>query len=80
MTSTVEMPRYQSHKKVWALQIKAVDGHKLSFENANYADVEKPSELFARYKPVAGDYLVVYDDGYESFSPREPFEAGYTAL
>jgi hypothetical protein len=30
-----------------------------------------------RYAPVAGDFWVVYDDGYESISPRAAFLAGY---
>lgn len=73
-----EMPRYQSHKQVWALKIASVDGLRLSFAEAGYAPIAVKPELFARYTPVPGDYYVVYDDGYKSLSPAKAFEEGYT--
>ncbi len=36
--------------------------------------------MTARYTPVAGDFWVVYEDGYQSISPRAAFEAGYVLL
>lgn len=39
-----------------------------------------PAQMFARYVPVAGDYYVVYEDGYASISPRQAFEQGYIEL
>ncbi len=36
--------------------------------------------MAARYQPKVGDYWVVYDDGYQSISPQEPFEAGYVPI
>lgn len=36
--------------------------------------------LWARYVPVVGDYLVVYDDGYFSLSPKKAFEDGYSRV
>lgn len=39
------------------------------------------SERFLeKHKPGVGGYFVRYADGYESFSPAETFEAGYTAI
>lgn len=83
----VEMPRYQSHKKVWALQIKSVIGGgpsdyhaKLTFSEQGYAPITVDSKMFARYTPVEGDYYVIYDDGYKSFSPKKAFEEGYRLL
>jgi hypothetical protein len=38
---------------------------------------DAPATMFARYMPKVGDYLVAYDDGYLSISPKQPFEAGY---
>lgn len=83
-----EMPRYQSHKKVWALQIKEVWGldiapvrARLVFMESGYAPLlVNASELFARYTPKVGDYYVVYDDGYKSISPQKAFEEGYTLV
>jgi len=43
-------------------------------------EVEHPidPEVFARSVPEKGDYLVRYEDGYISFSPKDVFEAGYS--
>lgn len=81
-----EMPRYQSHKKVWALKIatvtaNAVDRRLLvSFADEGFAPMDLASDIVMRYTPVPGDYYVVYDDGYKSISPAKAFEEGYTRL
>ena len=75
------MPQYQSHKKVWALQIDRVEGNVIHFVGKQYAPkTVDSSKLFHRYTPVHGDYLVTYDDGYESISPRKAFEEGYARI
>lgn len=84
------MPRYQSHKKVWALKIKevetterTVDGKYdcyLDFEDARYAPIAVGQEYHEKHTPVAGGYYVVYDGGYKSFSPADAFESGYTLI
>ena len=79
-TPSRAMPQYQSHKKVWALQIKDVRGHDLSFVDEGYAPIQVEPNMFVRYTPVPGDYYVVYDDGYTSISPQKAFEEGYTRL
>jgi len=82
----MEMPRYVSHKKVWALEIDAVgpqDGLapvRLSFRDKGYASIAVPCEMFTRYVPVPGDFYVQYEDGYKSFSPRKAFLEGYTPV
>lgn len=80
----IEMPRYVSHKKVWALEIDAVSetadaagARMLSFRDKGYAKMRAPLEMFSRYAPVPGDFYVVYADGYKSFSPRKAFIEGY---
>lgn len=80
MSTGAKMPRYQSIKKVWALQIHTKDGNTLHFVDERYAKKECDPALFSRYIPVPGDYYVVYEDGYESISPRKAFEEGYVAL
>lgn len=80
-----EMPRYQSHKRVYALEIKKMEplsaGHiMVSFCDEGYEQVPLPREMFARYEPFPGDFYVVYDDGYKSFSPRKAFLEGYTKV
>src|SRR5258708_7161230 len=75
-----ELPRYQSHKKVWALKIKDVTGCSITPADAGYAPFIVDHTMYARYTPVAGDYYVVYQDGYKSFSPAKAFEEGYTRI
>lgn len=87
---SIEMPRYRCHKIVWALKIAnvvprfveapAAGGASLIPVDSNYATIEVDDDFVTRHKPRAGGYLVVYEDGYQSFSPAEPFEAGYTRV
>lgn len=84
-----EMPKYVSHKEVWALKLDDVEFNE---EQDKYAI--KPSEgqgiapIFVekewgeRYKGTDDDkgYYVVYKDGYKSWSPTKAFEEGYTKL
>lgn len=83
---SIEMPKYRSHKTVWALQIAEglevlPDGScKLPFTNPRYAPQVVSKEVISRYIPLPGDYLVVYNDGYKSISPRAAFEDGYTLI
>jgi hypothetical protein len=84
------MPRYQCHKQVWALKIKEIEttertaegkyGVHLAFEDEGYAPIAVSQEYFEKHSPEVGGYYVVYDDGYKSFSPAGPFEAGYARL
>lgn len=39
-----------------------------------------PADFLQRHAPEIGGYLVVYEDGYVSFSPADVFEAGYHEL
>ena len=74
-----EMPRYRSHKIIHALEIKTVDGHRLSFVEP-FVDIDADPAMFSRYTPVPGDRYMVYPDGYKSFSPKRAFEDGYTRV
>lgn len=92
MTETVQaqMPRYQCHKQVWALKIKeveltetSVDGAfncYLDFEEERYAPRAVGQQFYEKHGPKSGGYFVVYDDGYESYSPAGAFESGYTLI
>jgi len=92
---SVEMPKYQSHKQVWALKIKAIvfdselaketnretDGSAtITPEEEGYAPFKVNHEYVRKHNPQVGGYYVVYKDGYKSFSPAEAFEEGYTKL
>lgn len=87
-----EMPRYQCHKKVWALKIAGIVPMRGTpdQENDGSAMITPVEDGFGRFgvdysymskhKPQVGGYYIVYEDGYESYSPAEAFEAGYTLI
>jgi hypothetical protein len=79
-TSGVErcLPRYKSHKDVWALKIAAIDGTEITPAEEGYAPFMVTDEYIAKHQPHVGGYYVVYQDGYKSFSPASAFEQGYT--
>lgn len=81
------MKTYQCHKQVKAAQIlRVVD----TSPQRNTVDVylkDSTCELmsvdrkvFDRHKPEPGDYLVEYDGGYLSVSPKQAFEDGYAQI
>ena len=84
-----EMPKYKSHKEVWALKIEKVidptepnnesDGSRLLlFVDKRYAPMRVKHEYVRKHNPQEGGYYVRYKDGYESWSPAEAFEEGYS--
>ena len=81
--TTLQFPRYRSHKIVRAAEIIAIepttamDRWKVA---TPYGVVVCEAKLFARGIAQPGDFLVVYDDGYLSWSPRDPLLGGYTAV
>lgn len=83
------MKTYQCHKRVKAARILSVPTLPpkdciikgillLSIDGPNHHIVT--AEWLEKHKPHVGGYLVVYQDGYESFLPAEVFEAGYTEV
>ncbi len=88
-----QMPQYQSHKKVWALKIKSIvrDGAAenveviygkatITPEEEGYAPVKVSAEYMDKHKPQVGGYYVLYEGGYESWSPAIEFEKGYSKI
>ena len=73
------LPVYLCHKRVQAAPIANVDGNHLTIRlpDGGLDVVEVSPLLFARYTPTPGDYLVIYEDGYQAISPKEVFEEGY---
>ena len=37
-------------------------------------------DMTVRYQPKVGDFWVIYDDGYQSLSPRDAFLGGYVPM
>lgn len=86
MPPTQQLPRYKSHKEVWALKIKKLEESLPSGdcmfhpEDGSFEPIFLPKEYMEKHKPEVGGYYVVYKDGYKSFSPAEAFEEGYTKV
>lgn len=85
-----ELAKWQSHKivkagKLLPVQITNDEGEGTStvmIEDVNGAPAKviMPTNAFARGTPQPGDYIVIYADGYRSWSPAQTFEEGYTRL
>jgi len=86
-----EMPKYKCHKIVHALKIKNIlyssnsssdfDGSAvITPEENDYAPFKVSNNYLHKHNPVVGGYFVVYEDGYQSFSPADAFESGYTLI
>jgi len=82
--SKIQLPRYKCHEEVTAAKIERIwfDGieSKILIElvGFRYATIELSQEFFNKHRPRPGGYFVQYDDGYQSFSPADAFESGYT--
>ena len=81
-----EMPKYRSHKEVWALKIAHIESREddgamlLMPEESGYAPFWVNHAYVRRHNPQVGGYYVVYADGYKSWSPAAAFESGYTLI
>jgi len=78
------MRRYRSHKVVEAGVIRELGSGRVLVSDSPHDHIDTtewidvPADIFARGTPSIGvDYLVRYEDGYVSWSPRAAFEAGY---
>ena len=90
MTEAQTLPKYKCHKIVQAVQIAAIsygsadhprDGTAVLTPYAEeYAPFAVSAAYVRKHVPQVGGYYVRYEDGYESFSPADVFEAGYTRL
>lgn len=78
------MQTYQCHKRVQAAKIVAIsvsqNGITLTYDDGHGETIYNDDKRIARYSPAVGDYLVEYEDGYQSFSPAKAFEDGYTLV
>lgn len=76
------LPRWRSHKVVQAARILEVRPLPLRFRLDVGDDFEQrwfqPKALSTTVAPEPGWWLVLYDDGYISFSPAKAFEEGYS--
>lgn len=85
--TAMEMPRYKSHKEVWALKIDALEVHEdksatIAPADEGYAPFTTKPGWAVKFEGNEDDrgYYVVYEGGYASWSPTEAFEGGYTSI
>lgn len=82
----VKLAAYQCHKVVRAAKIVEVAlSNRRDQKAAIWLDgrpemIPVPQAFIDKHNVKAGGYLVVYSDGYTSFSPADAFESGYTLL
>lgn len=72
---------FRSIKRVKAGEITEVVRSGCYVKTASGESVLLPYQdgMTVRYEPKVGDFWVIYDEGYQSISPRGPFVAGYVA-
>lgn len=80
-----QLADWKCHKIVKAGKILGVGsdgGFNVTVEDVNGAPckVEMPANAFARGIPDIGDFIVIYEDGYKSWSPAKAFEDGYARV
>lgn len=93
MVDVESLPRWKCHKIVHAAQIVAMTGAAatvfdptatstiLSLKHGDADWNARVTDLWMqRHTPKVGGYLVIYDDGYTSFSPALAFEDGYAEI
>lgn len=84
-----ELARWRSHKVVQAGKVIAISdqpavGYKrrVTVEGADGKpiDIDVHVSVFLRGLSNIGDYFVIYDDNYQSWSPAGTFDQGYARL
>lgn len=82
----VQLPLWQSHKRVHGdaiVEIRPVGTQGDTcwvLACGTIIGVETVKEVTKRSSPIVGDYFVLYEDGYESWSPKKAWEDGYTRI
>ena len=77
------MQKYKCHKVVEAMKIGVIEeiGEGWLLTAADLEDdVTVTLEYMEKHLPQLEGYYVRYEDGYESYSPVEAFEDGYTLI
>lgn len=91
-----KLPQYKCTKMVGALKIKKiitaeeinrngrvvpfVGGAEITPEDTAYPKFVVSQEYVSKHFPKEGGYYVLYEGGYESWSPAEAFESGYVKM
>ncbi len=78
----MNLRKYQSHKVVEAAKVVLAkqEGHDIRVDLDNDDWVLLPGHRIPDGADPCAGYYVKYEDGYESWSPADAFEAGYTLV
>jgi hypothetical protein len=76
------MQLYQSHKKVRAFKIVNILNRRTVSPTlkGEHDQVVVDGNYMRKHNPLVEGYYVRYESGYESWSPAEDFEGGYTEI
>jgi rRNA maturation protein Nop10 len=90
VAAKAKLPWYRSHKVVEAVRIHSIMARgegglsllgSVDLGHSGYGvEVMVDAAYVAKHQPKTGGYYVRYEDGYESWSPADAFEGGYTAV
>lgn len=80
-----QLPVYQCHKKVKALEIRSIinneDGTaRIVPVETDFSPFEISSAYMEKHKPQPGGFWVRYKNGYESWTPGDVFRDGYSRI
>lgn len=80
--SAKDWPKYQSHKIVQALPLVGIshaeDAPEAALRFEDGSDLIVSDDWLKKHNPQVGGYVVRYEDGYLSWSPKDVFESGYS--
>lgn len=87
-TEGTSMPRFKCHKEVHAFKIREIKSFDIGSDDSGRAQIVSTDggvitvgpEYMKKHRPQIGGYFVVYEDGYQSFSPAAAFESGYSLI
>lgn len=88
-----ELPEYKSHKIIRSAKIVAINPEMFDGQNTQIHPgalevlvdsitycITPSSTFWNRCAPIIGGYYVVYEDGFDSYSPEKAFMNGYTRI
>lgn len=88
-----KMPKYKGYHEVWALKIAAIHrthegdpttetdgGATIVLVEEEYGPLHVDAEYMRRQNPQVGGYMVLAEDGDQSYWPAEVFEGVYTRV
>lgn len=81
---SLTLPKWRSHKVVEGFKIASIvynaNGGATLYAKDPAVYVEVDQKYLDRYRPEINHYYALYKDGYESLSPADAWESGYTLL